>query len=88
MKHEISKAESGFEPIKVEITLESREELVEFVKRLNLAPGTLDKENGLYYKHFDTGKRAFKALWVELDSKAIDVVGEPYFLGDLLDGEC
>ena len=57
----------GFTPIKVKITLESREELIELWKRLNLSTATVDDENRCY-KAYKSNAPGFEELWDKLDN--------------------
>ena len=56
-----------FTPIEVKIILESREELIELWKRLNLATMTVDEENDKY-DAYKSNAPGFEELWDKLDN--------------------
>ena len=57
----------GFTPIEVKITLESKEELIELWKRLNLATATVDEGNN-HYDTYNSNASGFEQLWDKLDN--------------------
>ncbi len=65
MKAEIKTKEKGFEPIELNITIESMDELKQLCKRLNIA-GSVINEYENRYTDIETVKTS--ALWKMLDS--------------------
>ena len=67
MKHKVIQKEKEFEPVTIEITFETRDELIEIWKRLNLGCIYVDRQNTNYYDHKCDNNRTFR-LWKSLDN--------------------
>ena len=65
MKAEIKTKEKGFEPIELNITIESRLELLELCKRLNISERTLNSSD---FKYSDINGLRLIDLWDKLNN--------------------
>jgi hypothetical protein len=65
MKFSINKAKE-FQPITIEITLETLPEVVELAKRLNICGQAVDDRNSSYYPEYQSPEY-FNGLWAKLD---------------------
>ena len=76
MRHKVIQNKTGFEPVTIEITIESRDELVDMWKRLNLGSYVVDQEHkDSIYSLYDSRCENTYSLWKSLD----DILKEKRF---------
>lgn len=68
MKVEINKQEEKFTPIKIEITLESKEEAVAFMCQFNIDSDTIGKVKVEPFEYPKTGNYGYK-FWCNIGSR-------------------
>jgi hypothetical protein len=66
-------AEEKFDPITVEIILESKEDLISLMKRTNLTEAEITAALPNYYASVDTSKASIGDLWAILTEKAYEL---------------
>lgn len=71
----IEKENKKFKPINVHIMIETLEELIELVKRLNIASVDIDEADS-YLNKFPIDKHRTGDLFDILDSKLIEYIGD------------